>query len=108
MWDIVPQLTERREADRDRRVAITPIAFADRRIESRRFSLPRRAVLREPYAQGWLCFDSGREKRRLTPIPGDWMTCSERRLELYVGRAERASGVYHAIPEPPGPLAEAG
>ena len=22
--------------------------------------------------QGWLCFDSGRERRRLTPVPGEW------------------------------------
>lgn len=23
-------------------------------------------------AQGWLCFDSGTEKRRLAPVPADW------------------------------------
>ena len=24
------------------------------------------------YAEGWLCFESGSEKRRLAPIPADW------------------------------------
>lgn len=23
-------------------------------------------------AQGWLCFEAGDEKRRLTPLPADW------------------------------------
>ncbi len=25
-----------------------------------------------PYANGWLCFESGSEKRRLAPIPDGW------------------------------------
>ena len=25
-----------------------------------------------PYANGWLCFESGSEKRRLAPIPEGW------------------------------------
>ena len=29
-----------------------------------------------PYANGWLCFESESEKRRLTPIPAGWETGS--------------------------------
>ena len=30
---------------------------------------------------GWLCFENGGEKRRLTPIPKGWETSSEAELE---------------------------
>ena len=113
VWDIVPQLTERRaEKDnaRERRVAITPIQFADRRREVRRLVETQRAVLRGSYALGWLCFQSDKGKRRLTPIPGDWTTCGEDRLEKYNRQAERVSGATRQVvdfnAEPP--MEEAG
>jgi len=91
VWDIVPRLSERRAPQQtERRVAIVPISFADRRSgnEQRRPTQARRAVLRGSYAQGWLCFDNSLEKRRLTPIPTDWMTCSDELLEVYARHAE--------------------
>jgi hypothetical protein len=113
VWDIVPQLTERRGArgsERERRVDIIPIAFADRRRERRRLVETHRAVLRGSYAQGWLCFQSDRGKRRLTPIPKDWTVCDDDRLESYIRRAERVSGATQQITdfnaEPP--MEEAG
>jgi len=33
------------------------------------------------HAQGWLCFESGTEKRRVTPIPIEWELCDVARLE---------------------------
>jgi hypothetical protein len=91
VWDIVPRLSERRASpQRERRVAIIPIPFGDRRSgnDQRQPTQARRAVLRGSYAQGWLCFDNSYEKRRLTPIPADWSTCSEQQLEVYAHRAE--------------------
>ena len=38
--------------------------------------------------QGWLCFESPVEKRRLTPIPEQWESCPEGELEALLGRAE--------------------
>jgi hypothetical protein len=111
VWDIVPRLSERRAAASvDRRVATTPIAFADRRREQRR--IPQapvaRARLRGSYAQGWLCFENDSEKRRLSPIPEDWITCGEDRLEDYSRRGERvvSSQVYWSGGDEP--FAEAG
>jgi hypothetical protein len=50
----------------------------------------RRALPAEPYAgeerrrgdlqQGWLCFDSGAERRRVHPVPDDWESCPEAAL----------------------------
>ncbi len=89
-WDIIPQLGERRSAVVDRRMVSVPPA-ADRRNHVRRVGPSKRASLRGIYAQGWLCFDSGIEKRRLSPIPNDWATCGEDELEAYVRSAEPVS-----------------
>ncbi len=36
---------------------------------------------------GWLCFDSGTEKRRLSPIPQDWEAAGGEALEAYCKQA---------------------
>jgi len=46
--------------------------------------------LRGAFQQGWLCFDSGPEKRRLSPIPDNWQELADEELERLAGRAERA------------------
>lgn len=97
VWDIVPRLTERRLGAPDRRVRNEIVSFADRRRDERRFSQVRRAVLRGSYAHGWLCFDNGVEKRRLTPIPHDWTTCSEDAIEVYLGLAEPVPDAHKAF-----------
>ena len=86
VWDVVPRLTERRRLESDRRVDITPIQFADRRRDERRLASTRshRAVLRGSFAHGWLCFDGGGAKKRLSPIPDDWTTCDDDTLEAYM------------------------
>ncbi|MGH7662868.1 MAG: hypothetical protein ACRENI_01000 [Gemmatimonadaceae bacterium] len=48
------------------------------------------------FESGWLCFDSGREKRRLAPVPADWRALAEEELrELLV-----AASVVRAIGTP--------
>jgi hypothetical protein len=114
VWDIVPRQHERRDAEKlDRRVEVIPIPFADRRARgaSRRVESGgmRRAYLRGPYAHGWLCFESRQEKRRLSPIPGDWTTCSDEDLETYARTGESVPGPtrpFNFADEEP--LAEAG
>ena len=110
VWDIVPRLSERRTGETlDRRVDIAPIPFADRRQDSRRLTQTRRSILRGTFAQGWLCFDSATEKRRLSPIPPDWTTCSDELLEDYGRQAEPVAGPSRNIGfSSEEPLAEAG
>lgn len=84
VWDVVPRLTERRHRDVDRRVDLAPIAFADRRRDERRMHSSHRSVLRGEYAHGWLCFDNGEAKKRLSPIPDDWTSCDDNTLEAYL------------------------
>jgi len=111
VWDIVPRHSERRtSSSMDRRVAIRPISFADRRREQRR--VPQapvaRARLRGTYAQGWLCFENDGEKRRLSPIPEDWTTCSDGRLEEYSRDGERVTTSHTYWSGGEEPFAEAG
>lgn len=110
VWDIVPRLTERRLGELDRRSGIVPIAFADRRREERRLASFRRAVLRGTYAHGWLCFDNGEDKRRLSPIPQDWKECDDADLETYLEAADRVPhmGRSHVILSRQGPLEKTG
>lgn len=49
-----------------------------------------RARLPEPYQRGWLSFDSGDERRRLSPIPENWLTAPEYALRELCRRAEPA------------------
>ena len=93
VWDVVPRLEERRTASvAERRVDIKVIPFADRRRTTRRVVQSRRALLSGSYATGWLCFESRREKRRLSPIPTDWTTCDGETLESYLADGVRVSG----------------
>lgn len=51
---------------------------------------------------GWLCFDSGTEKRRLSPIPEDWENAGTDALEGYCLQAAlvqpRAAAAERAVP----------
>jgi hypothetical protein len=36
---------------------------------------------------GWLCFENSGEKRRLSPIPGDWENAGHEAMEQYLRQA---------------------
>jgi hypothetical protein len=59
--------------------------------------------------RGWLCFEAGEEKRRMSPIPDDWESCPPERLDAYRARAtpvksrrivRRPAPVLETPPEP--------
>jgi hypothetical protein len=49
---------------------------------------PRRSAVSPGREHGWLTFESGEEKRRLSPIPADWATASEPELRRLLARAD--------------------
>ena len=88
-WDVVPRLGERRVSERRQRAVAPP--HTDRRARLERRTLTgHRAVLTAGMDSGWLCFETHAEKRRLTPIPSDWMRCAVERLEQYCAQAAPA------------------
>lgn len=98
-WDVVPQLNDRREGDR-RRETSSSIAITDERrgmSRERRVLVGRRPVLSAGLGSGWLCFEAQVEKRRLTPIPEDWLRCDEACLERYRDLAKPALRISAAI-----------
>lgn len=44
--------------------------------------------LPQQYQQGWLCFESATEKRRLGPIPDQWQTATDGELRGYLDAAQ--------------------
>lgn len=46
----------------------------------------KRASIKVP--PGWLCFEGGGERRRLTPVPTEWATCDIAALEVFCATAE--------------------
>lgn len=91
-WDVVPQLAERRIADRRGAARVPPpqVAADRRQISDRRIASGRRPFLSAGLDGGWLCFEAQVEKRRLTPIPADWLRCDEACLERYCRQAKPA------------------
>jgi hypothetical protein len=87
-WDVVPQLTERRGVER--RVTRSPVEMERRRANERRLLFGRRPMLTAGLDSGWLCFETAVEKRRLSPIPNDWLRCPDAQLECYCQAAQRA------------------
>ena len=95
-WDVVPLLGERRVNDRRSRAQQS--MHTDRRMRpDRRVVQGKRAGLTAGMDAGWLCFETLGEKRRLTPIPADWLRCAVARLEQYCAQATRARRVAPAF-----------
>jgi hypothetical protein len=94
VYDVVPPSDERRRNDR-RGDPTPPVAHEavdgdgdqytrERRDSSdRRLSVGRVSRLSLAQPDGWLAFESESERRRLSPIPDDWMRCNDEALEAY-------------------------
>jgi len=86
-FDVVPRDQERRL--RDRRGVDENDPLDDRRGENdRRLTIGGQSLLANQASEGWLCFERGVDRRRLTPIPTDWEQCTDQQLETYCSRAK--------------------
>ena len=86
-FDVVPRDNERRH--RDRRADDAVETFTDRRENGdRRLTPGSQSMLVSQASQGWLCFERGVDRRRLTPIPEGWEQCDEKQLETYCSQAK--------------------
>ena len=94
VWEVRPQWTDRRRGGDRRRLAaddhIDPPVLELRRGKDRRQNGGeglRRVKLANGFSGGWLIFESGAERRRLSPIPSDWESVPAERLADLCSRA---------------------
>ena len=52
----------------------------------------RRVKLANGFSGGWLIFESGDERRRLSPIPADWESAPAEKLSAFCARAMAPRG----------------
>lgn len=101
-FDVVPRADERRRYDR-RSPAEQRALEEERRDADRRLTIGGRSPLVNSVTDGWLCFERGVDRRRLSPIPDDWRKCSDRQLETYCHSAtpvrRRSSFLEHSSEE---------
>lgn len=92
VWLVTPAAAERRKVDRRAAAAGTEgFASSERRHTPDRRKIPfRRSVaVASEYSQGWLCFESEGEKRRLAPVPPGWEEAGPDRLSTWLQAAKR-------------------
>src|SRR3954470_9169418 len=77
VWSVMPTTNVER---RERQTPVDP-------NDDRRKEPESRVVLGPGMAKGWLCFQSGAEKRRLAPLPRNWETLEERELSTLLAAA---------------------
>jgi hypothetical protein len=90
---VLPTAAERREAERrvlaDRREGERPFAVQRRVMVDRRRFVHRRVGVAPVYENGWLCFESEEEKRRLAPVPAEWDSAAPEDLQAWCLSAKR-------------------
>ena len=93
VWLVTPAAAERRRVDRRvaSRGAEESSGFTERRQtpERRKSPFRRNISVATEYSDGWLCFESEGEKRRLAPVPQDWNEAGPDRLKTWLEAAKR-------------------
>ena len=94
VWLVTPTAAERRKVDRRQATAasgqLREGALERRRTPERRQApFHRNVVVASEYSNGWLCFESEGDKRRLAPVPADWEQAGPDRLSGLLAAAKR-------------------
>ena len=97
VWLVTPAAAERRKVDRRTGAQGAQGAQGsfegsmDRRKtpERRRSPFRRSVAVASEYNNGWLCFESEGEKRRLVPVPEGWTEAGPDRLSTLLQAAKR-------------------
>lgn len=84
VWSVIPHFEHPRSGEERRQTQQNGLPADRRNGEDRRGPLPE-------WANGWLCFESSGEIRRLSPVPPDWTQCAPEKLERYRTHASVAT-----------------
>lgn len=93
VWLVTPAAAERRRVDRRAASAGSePFTSGPERRktpERRRVPFHRSVAVASEFSQGWLCFESEGEKRRLAPVPAGWDEAGPNQLLTWLQAAKR-------------------
>ena len=89
VWMVHPSSIERRKMERRSPVENAVFLIEQRVMGDRRAQLGTRGAVASEFSSGWLCFASGGEKRRLAPVPINWMSANDGQVAEWCRIARR-------------------
>jgi hypothetical protein len=84
-----PSSIERRKMERRSPVENAVFLIEQRVMGDRRATPGARGAVATEYSSGWLCFASNGEKRRLAPVPVNWMSANDGQVAEWCRIARR-------------------
>ena len=84
-----PSSIERRRMERRSPVENAVFLIEQRVLGDRRANTGIRAEVATEFSSGWLCFASNGEKRRLVPVPLNWMSANDGQVAEWCRIAKR-------------------
>lgn len=84
-----PSSIERRKMERRSPIENAVHLIEQRVLGDRRSSRGNRGAVASEYSAGWLCFASDGEKRRLAPVPVNWMSANDSQVAEWCRIAKR-------------------
>jgi hypothetical protein len=89
VWMVHPSSIERRRMERRSPVENAVFLIEQRVLGDRRIQTGSRGAVASEYSSGWLCFASNGEKRRLAPVPVNWMSANDSQVAEWCRVAQR-------------------
>lgn len=89
VWMVHPSSIERRRMERRSPVENAVFLIEQRVLGDRRSNIGTRGAVATEYSTGWLCFASDGEKRRLAPVPTNWMSANDSQVAEWARIAKR-------------------
>jgi hypothetical protein len=89
VWMVHPSSIERRKMERRTPVENAINLIEQRVLGDRRVATGTRGAVASEYSAGWLCFASDGEKRRLAPVPVNWMSANDGQVAEWCRVARR-------------------
>ena len=84
-----PSSIERRKMERRTPVENAVYLIEQRVLGDRREVIGSRGAVATEFSTGWLCFASDGEKRRLAPVPVNWMSANDSQVAEWCRIAKR-------------------
>lgn len=89
VWMVHPSSIERRRMERRSPVENAVFLIEQRVMGDRRAQPGMRGAVATEFSSGWLCFASHGEKRRLAPVPVNWMSANDGQVAEWCRIARR-------------------